>query len=120
MVRLSNHERIPGPSCAIVDLGHQRDLDLQIELPPSDLEAVAAGGQWADIYDRLAALVRAHRTTLVFVNTRRLSERVAHHLRERLGEEAVASHHGSLARDRRLRGCRGGWRPQGARLHGVP
>src|SRR3989304_1265530 len=90
--------------CSIVDLGHQRDLDLQIELPPSDLEAVASGDQWGDVYDRLAALVRAHRTTLVFVNTRRLSERVAHHLRERLGEEAVASHHGSLARDRRLRG----------------
>ena len=89
--------------CSIVDLGHQRDLDLQIELPPSDLEAVASGDQWGDVYDRLAALVRAHRTTLVFVNTRRLSERVAHHLRERLGEEAVASHHGSLARDRRLR-----------------
>ncbi|HLF70629.1 MAG TPA: helicase-related protein, partial [Dehalococcoidia bacterium] len=78
-------------------------LDLQIEVPPSDLEAVAAGEQWADVYERIAGLVRAHRTTLVFVNTRRLSERVAHHLRERLGEEAVASHHGSLARDRRLR-----------------
>ncbi len=91
------------PSCAIVDLGHQRDIELNVELPPSDLEAVAAREQWADIYDRVAGLVRAHWTTLVFVNTRRLSERVAHHLRERLGEEAVASHHGSLSKDRRLR-----------------
>jgi ATP-dependent helicase Lhr and Lhr-like helicase len=89
--------------CTIVDLGHQRDIELHIEVPPSDLEAVAAREQWADIYDRVAGLVKAHRTTLVFVNTRRLSERVAHHLRERLGEEAVASHHGSLSKDRRLR-----------------
>ena len=96
--------RAPGtPHCTIVDLGHQRDIELQIEVPPSDLEAVAAREQWGDIYDRLAGLVRAHRTTLAFVNTRRLSERVAHQLRERLGEEAVASHHGSLSRDRRLR-----------------
>ena len=89
--------------CSIVDLGHQRDIEMSVELPPSDLEAVAAREQWADIYDRVAGLVRAHRTTLVFVNTRRLSERVAHHLRERLGDEAVASHHGSLSKDRRLR-----------------
>jgi ATP-dependent helicase Lhr and Lhr-like helicase len=91
------------PDCSIVDLGHQRDIELHIEVPPSDLEAVAAKEQWSDVYDRLAGLVRAHRTTLIFVNTRRLSERVAHHLRERLGEEAVASHHGSLSRERRLR-----------------
>ena len=94
-------ERAPG--CSIVDLGHQRDIELHVEVPPSDLEAVAPREQWADIYDRVAGLVRAHRTTLVFVNTRRLSERVAHHLRERLGEEAVASHHGSLSKERRLR-----------------
>ncbi len=89
--------------CSIVDLGHQRDIELKVEVPPSDLEAVAPREQWADIYDRVAGMVRAHRTTLVFVNTRRLSERVAHHLRERLGEEAVASHHGSLSKERRLR-----------------
>ncbi len=96
-------EVLPNPDCAIVDLGHQRDLELHLEVPPSDLEAVAAREQWADVYERLAGLIRAHRTTLVFVNTRRLSERVAHNLRERLGEDAVASHHGSLSRDRRLR-----------------
>ncbi len=90
------------PDCSIVDAGHQRDLDLQIEAPPTDLEAVCSGEQWRDIYDRLAALIAGHRTTLVFVNTRRLAERVAHHLSERLGEEHVASHHGSLSKERRL------------------
>ncbi len=90
-------------ACAIVDLGHQRDIELHIEVPPADLEAVAAREQWSEIYDRIAGLIRAHHTTLIFVNTRRLSERVAHNLRERLGEEAVASHHGSLSKDRRHR-----------------
>ena len=90
-------------ACAIVDLGHQRDIDLHVEVPPADLEAVAPREQWAEIYDRIAGLIRAHHTTLIFVNTRRLSERVAHHLRERLGEDAVASHHGSLSKDRRHR-----------------
>ncbi len=90
------------PDCTIVDLGHQRNLDLAIEVPPSDLEAVAPKEQWSDIYDRLASLVTGHRTTLIFVNTRALSERVAHNLAARLGDEAVASHHGSLAKERRL------------------
>ncbi|MGE0228174.1 MAG: DEAD/DEAH box helicase [Dehalococcoidia bacterium] len=91
------------PHCAVVDLGHQRDLTLSIEVPPADLEAVASAEQWADTYDRLATIIREHRTTLVFVNTRRLSERVAHHLVQRLGEEHVASHHGSLSKERRLK-----------------
>jgi len=90
------------PDCEIVDAGHQRDLDLAIEAPPTDLEAVCSGEQWGEIYDRLAELVRAHRTTLVFVNTRRLAERAAHNLAQRLGEEHVASHHGSLSKERRL------------------
>ncbi len=88
--------------CVIVDSGHQRDLDLAIETPPTELEAVCSGQQWGDIYDRLRTLIREHRTTLIFVNTRRLSERVAHQLSERLGEEHVAAHHGSLSKDRRL------------------
>ncbi len=89
--------------CRVVDLGHQRDLDLHIEVPPSDLEAVPAKEQWADIYARLAELVTTHRTTLIFVNTRTHSERIAHELAERLGGDAVASHHGSLSRERRQR-----------------
>ncbi|MDP6607322.1 MAG: DEAD/DEAH box helicase [Dehalococcoidia bacterium] len=90
-------------ACEIVDLGHQRDLELAVELPSSHLEAVAPNEQWGEVYSRLAELIAQHRTTLVFVNTRRLSERVAHHLAERLGEQAVASHHGSLSKERRLK-----------------
>ncbi|MFA7248970.1 MAG: DEAD/DEAH box helicase [Dehalococcoidia bacterium] len=89
--------------CRVIDLGHQRDLDLHIEVPPSDLEAVPPKEQWADIYQRLAELVAAHRTTLIFVNTRTHSEKIAHELAERLGADAVASHHGSLSRERRQR-----------------
>ena len=91
------------PDCAIVDLGHQRELDLAIEVPPSELEAVAPREQWAELYDRLAELIREHRTTLVFVNTRRMAERTAHELSQRLDDDEVASHHGSLAKERRLR-----------------
>ncbi|HUK02843.1 MAG TPA: DEAD/DEAH box helicase [Steroidobacteraceae bacterium] len=87
---------------AIIDAGHTRSRDLKLELPPAPLEAVMSGEGWTQIYDRLAELVREHRTTLVFVNTRRLAERIARHLSERLGAEFVTSHHGSLARDRRL------------------
>jgi ATP-dependent Lhr-like helicase len=87
---------------AVVDIGHHRQMDLGIEVPRSELEAVATNEMWEEIYDRLAELVRGHRSTLVFVNTRRLAERVAMHLAERLGEEAVAAHHGSLSRKLRL------------------
>jgi ATP-dependent helicase Lhr and Lhr-like helicase len=90
------------PRCAIVDAGHGRQLDLGIELPGSPLEAVASNELWQEVYDRLAALIREHRTTLVFANTRRMAERVTRHLSERLGEERVTSHHGSLSREQRL------------------
>ena len=90
------------PSCVIVDRGHQRAIDISIETPPSELEAVASAEQWGEVYGRLAELVEEHHTTLIFVNTRRLAERVAHHLSERLGPEHVASHHGSLSKERRL------------------
>jgi ATP-dependent Lhr-like helicase len=87
-----------GAQCQIVNIGHSRQLDLALEVPPSELEAVCSAEQWGEIYDRLVQLIQSHRSTLVFVNTRRLAERVAHRLRELLGEEAVASHHGSLSR----------------------
>jgi ATP-dependent Lhr-like helicase len=87
---------------SIVQIGHQREVDLAVEVPGSELGPVAAHELWDEIYDRIADLVRHHRSTLVFVNTRRLAERVAHHLAERLGHEAVATHHGSLARKLRL------------------
>lgn len=91
------------PRCTVVDVGHRRDLDLLVEVPPTDLQAVVSAEQMGEIYDRIAALIAEHRTTLVFVNTRRMAERVAHNLAERIGEDRVAAHHGSLSKDRRLR-----------------
>lgn len=91
-----------GPACTVIDVGHQRDLDLAIEVPPSDLGAVCMHEQWAEINARLCELIQSHRSTLIFVNTRRMAERVTHHLTQLLGEDAVSSHHGSLAADRRL------------------
>src|SRR5215467_11383701 len=88
--------------CAVVDEGHRREIDLQLEMPGSALEAVMSHEVWQEYYDRLACLVREHRTTLVFVNTRRLAERLAHHLTERLGDDAVTAHHGSLSKEKRL------------------
>ncbi|MET0385039.1 MAG: DEAD/DEAH box helicase, partial [Polyangiales bacterium] len=89
--------------CTIVDTGHQREIELALELPDSELEAVSSSEQTAEVLDRIAGHARERRTTLVFVNTRRLAERVAHQLGERLGEEQVAAHHGSLSRERRQR-----------------
>ncbi|HWP84187.1 MAG TPA: DEAD/DEAH box helicase, partial [Terriglobia bacterium] len=91
------------PRCAIIDTGHSRTMELNIETPSSPLSAVCSNETWEEIYDRIARLIAAERTTLVFVNTRRLAERVAMHLSSRLGEERVASHHGSLSRAQRLR-----------------
>ncbi|TLY36408.1 MAG: DEAD/DEAH box helicase [Nitrospirae bacterium] len=91
-----------GPRCRIVDMGHRRPMDIAVETPKDEIGAVATNAIWSDIYDRLAELVREHQTTLIFVNTRRLAERISHHLAERLGEERVAAHHGSLARRLRL------------------
>jgi ATP-dependent Lhr-like helicase len=88
--------------CAIVDVGHRRQMDLGVEIPGSALEAVMSHEVWDEYHDRLAALVHAHRTTLIFVNTRRLAERTARHLSERLGEDAVTAHHGSLSKEKRL------------------
>ena len=84
-------------SCRIIDVGHVRQLDLRIEVPSAELSAVCSNDTWTQIHDRLAQLIREHRSTLVFVNTRRLAERVTHQLTDLLDEDAVASHHGSLA-----------------------
>ncbi len=85
--------------CAIIDGGHARELDIAVEVPESELSAVCSNEQWAEIYTRLVELVSQHRSTLIFVNTRRLAERVSHHLREILGEAVVAAHHGSLSKE---------------------
>ena len=100
----------PGPlpaterekGCTIIDIGHTRQRDLAIEVPPVPLDAVMSNDSWELVYNRLAQLVEQHRTTLVFVNTRRMAERVARHMSERLGHEVVAAHHGSLAKEQRL------------------
>jgi ATP-dependent Lhr-like helicase len=87
----------------IVDCGHRRELSVRVELPETELAAAASTEQLAELVDRIAQHVASHRTTLVFVNTRRLSERLAHMLGERLGADQVAAHHGSLSADRRQR-----------------
>ena len=93
------------PCPQIIDVGHRREMDLAVEVPKDELNAVATNAIWAEVYDRLTELIRQHRSTLVFVNTRRLAERVSHHLEARLqdlGADAVAAHHGSLSRQLRL------------------
>ncbi len=89
-------------SPAVIDQGHRRTLDLALELPGSPLEAVMSAEVWQEVYARLTGLIQVHQTTLVFVNTRRLAERVSRHLAERLGEDVVTAHHGSLAKETRL------------------
>ncbi|HXR76423.1 MAG TPA: DEAD/DEAH box helicase [Bryobacteraceae bacterium] len=91
-----------GPATRIVDIGHRREMELAVEIPRDELSSIASTETWNDIYDRIAELILAHRTTLVFVNTRRLSERIAHALGERLGAGAVLPHHGSLSRQMRF------------------
>ncbi|MBI2455946.1 MAG: DEAD/DEAH box helicase, partial [candidate division NC10 bacterium] len=90
------------PDCAIVDTGQGRDLDLRVEAPDQPLGAVASHAMWAEVYDRIASYAKGVRTTIVFVNTRKLVERVAYQLSQRLGTETVAAHHGSLSRETRL------------------
>ncbi len=89
--------------CTIVNTGHQRNLDIALELFDDELEAVVSHAQMDMVLDRMAELITQHHTTIVFVNTRRLSERIAHQLAERLGDDAVAAHHGSLSTERRIR-----------------
>src|SRR5579864_215495 len=102
LVGTRNVDENGNPNCAIIDVGHKRELDLGIEIPKSPLEAVMSYEVWEEVYSRLAELIQQHRTTLVFVNTRRMAERVTHHLSELLGADAVTSHHGSLSAKLRL------------------
>ncbi len=98
-------DAVPGGAqrpCAIIDAGHVRERDLALELPPIPLTPVMANETWETVYDRLAALANEHRTTLIFVNTRRMAERLVKHLGERLGKDIVGAHHGSLAKELRF------------------
>ncbi len=90
------------PDCLIVDTGHRRKMDLGLHMPEMELGPIASHELWAETLDTVAGMVRKHETTLVFCNTRRMVERVSHQLAERLGEDAVVPHHGSLSRSRRL------------------
>ncbi len=90
------------PRCTIVDVGHQRDLDVAIEVPSSELSAVCPHETWAEVYARLSELIEEHRSTLVFVNTRKMAEQICVHLAAKLGDGQVTSHHGSLSRAIRL------------------
>ncbi|MBX9850484.1 MAG: DEAD/DEAH box helicase [Cytophagaceae bacterium] len=89
-------------SCKIIDTGHRRKMNLALEVPPSPLTAVMSHEVWGEIYNRLEDLINQHKTTLIFVNTRRLAERLAHHLTEKLGAEAVTAHHGSMSKEHRF------------------
>ncbi|HLF84311.1 MAG TPA: DEAD/DEAH box helicase [Blastocatellia bacterium] len=102
LVGTQNIDKNGTPNCTIIDSGHKREIDLSVEVPGSPLGAVMSGEVFDEVYDRLAQLIATHRTTLVFVNTRRMAERVARYLGERIGDENVTSHHGSLAREQRL------------------
>ncbi|MFL6247756.1 MAG: DEAD/DEAH box helicase, partial [Thermoanaerobaculia bacterium] len=93
---------VANADCTIVDEGHRRAMDLTLETPRSALDTVMSNEIWGDYYDRLVELIEQHRTTLVFVNTRKMAERIAHHLSERLGEDSVTAHHGSLSKENRL------------------
>src|SRR5436190_7933657 len=98
----TGREGVPAPVCTIVDIGHRRARDLALEVPSSPLEAVMSAEVWEQVYERLAGLIEEHRTTLIFVNTRRMAERVASHLTTRLGEKLIAAHHGSMSKEHRL------------------
>ena len=93
---------MPPGGTRIVNTGHVRERDLALVMPPAPLESVMSGEVWATVYDQIAQLVAEHHTTLIFSNTRRGVERVSRHLAERLGEDAVAAHHGSLSKETRF------------------
>ncbi len=99
----NKHLRSDGaPDCVIIDTGHKRAMDLALVLPDSPLQAVMPNEVWTEVYEKLVKLIEQHKTTLIFVNQRRMCERLAFNLRERLGQDKVGAHHGSLAREQRL------------------
>jgi len=99
---LTGNTRTHPCPCTIVDTGHRRKLDIALEVPRSPLTAVMPNEVWLEMYDRIEQLIKEHTTTLIFVNTRRLAERMAHNLTDRLGEEVVTAHHGSMSKEHRF------------------
>src|SRR5439155_797877 len=91
-----------GRECELIDVGHRREMDVAIVVPPSPLSTVCSHEQWDEIYQQVAGLINEHRTTLVFVNTRKLAERITARLTEVMGEDQVTCHHSSLSKQRRL------------------
>ncbi|MBN4061584.1 DEAD/DEAH box helicase [Bacteroidales bacterium AH-315-I05] len=89
-------------NCKIIDAGHKRKLDLQLEIPRSPITAVMPNEVWGELYDRFEELIEQHQTTLIFVNTRRLAERMTHNLSERIGSESITAHHGSMSKEHRF------------------
>ena len=103
LVGTRNVDKTQKARCSVLDIGHLRELDLTLEVPSSELSAVCSNETWGEIYRRLVQLIKSHRSTLIFVNTRRLAERLSYQLTELLDSECIASHHGSLSRKLRLR-----------------
>jgi ATP-dependent Lhr-like helicase len=103
LVGSSEHKSGDAPHCNIINAGRLRNVDLQVEMPDMELGPIATLELWEETVSRIAGLVREHRSTLIFVNTRRLVERVAHQLSREIGEENVAAHHGSLSRKTRMK-----------------
>ncbi|QDV51318.1 DEAD/DEAH box helicase [Gimesia fumaroli] len=93
----TSDNELPEQTCRIVNIGHSRTLDVAIQVPPSELSAICSHEQWAEVLEQIIELIQSHHSTLIFVNTRRLAERITHQLTERLGEDVVGSHHGSLS-----------------------
>jgi ATP-dependent Lhr-like helicase len=98
---VNNNSKDADVDCVTVDSGFRRKIEVSLEVPGSPLTALMGNEVWEELYERLVTLVESRDTTLVFVNTRRLSERLALALSERLGDDAVCSHHGSMSKNRR-------------------
>lgn len=102
LVGTSNYREDGAADCVILDKGHKRNIDLKLEIPDTPLSALMSNEMWEEVYERLIELINEHKTTLIFVNTRRLAERLSHDLSKRLGEENITSHHGSLSKEQRF------------------
>lgn len=102
LVGTSNYKEDGSADCVILDNGHKRNLDLAVEIPDTPLSALMSNETWVEVYERLKELIDQHETTIIFVNARRMAERISRDLGELIGEENITSHHGSLSKEQRL------------------